>query len=352
MMDTQELPGRTVNVDGQDLLYFSGTSYLGMGHNEAFKEKLLEGMSRYGTNYSSSRTSNLQLNIYEEVESFLAKNIGAESVITLSSGYLACQAVVHLLAQDHAMLYAPNTHPALCRYSEDFHAGNYTQWSVAISRQLRNNLANKLVIVSNSLDPLLAEKYSFDWIDSLPTDRDITLLIDDSHGFGVIGEEGMGIYGMIKSQWKKLKLIVVSSFGKAMGIPGGLVMTDKAVMKNLKKSTYFSGSSPIVPAYLYAFLHAQEIYHQARKKLFRNVAQFSEAVASTGLFHHFDHYPVFYTPDNGLYQALKDKCILSSFSYPTQDSEPVTRVVLSSLHQPEDIEKLSQWVLDYQKVSK
>ena len=348
MMSTHELPGRTVNIEGKELLYFSGTAYLGMGKNEAFKEKLLEGMSRYGSNYSSSRTSNLQLNIYEETEAFLAHYTGAEEVLTLSSGYLACQAVVNLLAQDHAFMYAPNTHPALCRYAEDFYVGNYAQWSKTIHRQLRSNIANKLVIVSNSLDPLLAEKYDFDWLNTLPADRDITLLIDDSHGFGIIGKNGSGIYGMIKSLRKNLKLIVVSSFGKAFGIPGGLVMSDKAVMQNLKKSSYFAGSSPIVPAYLYAFLHSQEIYRQTRQKLFENVAQFSKATAATGLFHHFDHYPVFYTPDNNLYKALKDRCILSSFSYPTHDSKPISRVVLSSLHHPEDIDRLSQWVLDYQ----
>ena len=70
MISVQELPGRTVKVKGKELLYFSGTSYLGIGKNEAFREQLLEGMKRYGTNYSSSRTSNLQLAIYEETEAF------------------------------------------------------------------------------------------------------------------------------------------------------------------------------------------------------------------------------------------------------------------------------------------
>ena len=206
-----------------------------------------------------------------------------------------------------------------------------------------------MVIVSNSLDPLLAERYDFDWIDALPSDRDITLLIDDSHGFGITGEEGEGIYKTLKTRNKNLKVIVVSSFGKAFGIPGGLVVADTATLQHLTKSPFFSGSSPIPPAYLYAFLHSREIYAQARARLFENIAQFSKAVASSGLFRYFDNYPVFYTADNNLYKALKNKCVLSSFSYPTPDSAAVTRVVLNSLHQPEDIQALSQWVLEYQQ---
>jgi 7-keto-8-aminopelargonate synthetase-like enzyme len=282
-------------------------------------------------------------------ESFLAQYTGAEAALTLSSGYLACQAIVQLMARDHAFMYTPNAHPALCRSSEDFYTGNFVEWSHAIHRQLRKNIAHKLVIVSNSLDPLLAEKYDFDWVDVLPSERDITLLIDDSHGFGITGENGEGIYKSIKSRQKNLKLIVVSSFGKALGIPGGLVISDKAMLQQFKKSPFFSGSSPIAPAFLHAFLHSQEIYRQARTKLFDNIAQFSKAIPSTNLFHYFENYPVFYTPDNNLYKALKDRCVLSSFSYPTPDSKPITRVVLNSLHQPEDIEALSQWILEYQQ---
>jgi hypothetical protein len=120
-------------------------------------------------------------------------------------------------------------------------------------------------------------------------------------------------------------------------------------LQHFRKNPFFSGSSPIAPAYLYAFLRSQEIYRQARAKLFDNIAQFSKAIAPTNLFHYFKDYPVFYTPDNNLYKALKDRCVLSSFSYPTPDSAPVTRVVLNSLHQPADIETLSLWVFDYKQ---
>jgi len=348
-MHTNELPGRTVKAGEKELLYFSGTSYLGMGKNTAFREQLQESLAQYGTNYSSSRTSNLQLGIYEETEDFLAHFTGADAALTLSSGYLACQAVVQNLAQTHRFIYAPNAHPALCRSSEDFYTGNYAEWSTSVSHQLEKKPASKWVIVSNSLDALLARQYDFEWVKQLPADQDITLLIDDSHGFGIIGENGAGIYASLKPLCKNLRLIVVSSFGKAFGIPGGLVLGDKPFIQNLKKSPYFSGSSPIIPAYLDTFLRAQELFQKARKNLFENIAHFSRAIAHTNLFQYFENYPVFYTPENHLYTALKNRCVLSSFSYPTPDSRPITRVVLSSLHFSEDINQLVRWIHEYQQ---
>ena len=65
MLTANKIPGRTVECNGKEYLFFSGTSYLGMNSNKEFSHYLMEGMNSYGTNYSSSRNSNFQLKIYE-----------------------------------------------------------------------------------------------------------------------------------------------------------------------------------------------------------------------------------------------------------------------------------------------
>ena len=83
------LPSRTLQYQGEDYLFFSGTSYLGMGHQAAFREALFEGIARYGTIFSASRNNNLQLAIYEQAENFLAEWTGTEAALTVTSGLLA-----------------------------------------------------------------------------------------------------------------------------------------------------------------------------------------------------------------------------------------------------------------------
>ena len=341
---TQYLPGRTIWLDGSERLYFSGTSYLGIGHNEAFRELLQEGIERYGTVYSSSRASNVQLSVYDEAEHLLASLTGADAALTFSSGFQAGQAVVQRLLDRKTVLYAPGTHPAVWRSATDAVHGNFASWAATITEQVLAT-SGDVAIITNSLDPLLAQRHSFDWVTHLPEDRNITLLVDDSHGLGIIGAKGSGIFPSLRSLAKSTTVVmVVSSLGKAFGVPGGVVLGPTAYITDLKKSPFFTAGSPAPPAYFYALLRAQSLYQQAREQLFENVAYFQEQTSPLSIFRSIDQYPVFYTEDHSLATAIAPSCILSSFPYPYPDSEPITRAIVSSLHRSEDLETLATLV--------
>jgi 7-keto-8-aminopelargonate synthetase-like enzyme len=313
-----------------------------MAKNEAFGAYLQEGMARYGTNYSSSRISNLQLQVYHEAEEYLSHFTGAGASVTLSSGFLTGQMVVRLLENTGTFIYAPRTHPALWRRAEDFYDGNYKQWADGLPEQLAKVTGTNIVILANSLDPLQAKRYSFNWVEHLPHNKHITLIVDDSHGFGIIGKNGAGIFQELKT-YPHIRIVVVSSFGKAFGIPGGVVLSDEETVKTFKRNPFFGGSSPVIPSYLYAFLRSENLYQQERQKLFANIRQFESLIASTGIFEYFPDYPVFYTRKNRLAAFLKDNNILiSSFPYPSPESEHITRVVINSLHMPHDISRLAE----------
>lgn len=347
-MITHTLPGRTVKIDGKERLYFSGTSYLGINHVPAYQQLLVEGMGQYGGNYSSSRSSNLQLAVYEEAERFLSELLGQEAVLTFSSGYQAGQALMNALPRDAHYIFAPKTHPAVWQATQEVWPGNFPSWVLSLPTQISSARAAEVIIVTNSLDPLFAEKYKFNWLADLPAGKKIHVLIDDSHGLGILGEKGEGIIKEVKPFLPNhIQLTIVGSIGKALGIPGGVVAGSGALIHQLRKSPFFTAASPIPPAYLYAFLRAQPLYQEARVRLQERVAQFQQQMKGTGLFTYFGTYPVFYTPHNALSKAVQDSCVLSSFPYPNPDSEPVTRVVVNALHREEDIITLADAVLKY-----
>lgn len=349
---TAQMPGRTLIADGKEYLFFSGTSYLGTPCNEQFRQLLNEGFRLYGTNYSSSRNSNLQLQVYDETEAYLAAYTGAEAALTMSSGYLAGQALVQTLQSDGKFLYAPETHPALWRRPTDAptHDLSYEDWVEQILQKIPALPNEHIFLVCNSLDPLKAKKHSFSWLDSLPQNKQITVIIDDSHGFGLTGKNGAGIYNILGHRHRKdnLRLLVVCSLGKAFGVPAGLILGDLKTIELLKQSTYFGGASPAVPAYLYAFLHSAAIYSDAREKLFSNTDQFLKQLTRSDFFSFFNQYPVFNSRQNELYSLLLHHNILiSSFRYPTPTDGPITRVVLNSLHTPDDIKHLADAINCY-----
>ena len=350
MLELDHLPGRTLTVHGREYLFCSGTSYLGMARNAAFLELVQEGLLRYGTNFSSSRHSNLQLAVFDEAEQLLRQQTGAGGALTVSSGYLAGQMAVRALAQHGRFEYAPGTHPAawLAEHPSPTTApSSYSAWSEQLLDHLASAPPEPIVIISNSLDPLRVERYDFSWTASLPTDRPITLLIDDSHGFGVIGLDGAGIISEIEVP-DSVRLVVVSSLGKAYGIPGGVVLSDENFVAQLRRSGFFGASSPVVPAYLYAFIGATELYRQARQQLVANQDQFAEAVEPLSLFDFALDFPVFYTPIDALTPFLERSGVLiSSFSYPTPADPCITRIVLSSLHTSNDVVQLAELVKSF-----
>ncbi|MBL0025360.1 MAG: pyridoxal phosphate-dependent aminotransferase family protein [Saprospiraceae bacterium] len=346
------LPGRTLSIDNIDLLFFSGTSYLGIGHQETFRKALYDGFERYGSIYSASRNNNIQLGIYQETEKYLAEINDAEASITTSSGLLAGQLVVRSF-EDHLFIYAPDVHPALW-FGQNI-SSQFKDYDDFYSRI--NDIISKvnipIVICCNSIDPLRCEKYNFNWVSSLPQDKDITLIFDDSHALGLVNldfedskdfKHGFGNYSFFSALAPdNVRVIVISSLAKALGIPGGIIFGDLDVINKIKNSPYFIGASPIIPAYLDAFMKSQKHYYSFNYRLKENIDLFLSL--NNHLLYHFrylENYPVFFSPNNDLYQDLMRKNIfISSFAYPTAESTPITRIVLSSLHTDSDIRILS-----------
>lgn len=338
------LPGRTVHLEGAEYRYFSGTSYLGMARNEAFMDLLRAGMDCYGANYASSRGGNLQLAVYGEAEAYLARFTGAPAALTVSSGMLAGQLVARALPENAPFLYGPRTHPALWRRPADNYQAPWQPWADALPDCVAGAPEPEVVILTNALDPLQGETYDFAWLKRLPAGRPVTLVVDDSHGLGVTGEGGGGIYRQLRA-FPHVRPVVIASLGKALGLPGGVILADEALLGAIRQMAYFGGASPVPPAYLHAFLRAGSLYDEARRRLRANIAHFTRLTTPTGLFRYLAGYPVFYTPVNALCDFLRERRILiSGFPYPTPDSPHLTRVILSSLHTEADIAYLGECI--------
>jgi 8-amino-7-oxononanoate synthase len=376
-MIIDHLPGRTIMLNNEEHLFFSGTSYLGMGHQPLFREALMEGIARYGTVFSASRNNNLQLKVYEEAEDFFAQWTGAEAALTVTSGLLAGQISVQSI-DNQRFIYAPSVHPAIwretppSRNNRDFvppqyFFENYQDFSQRIISVIEEGKEHPVVVCTNTIDPLRCVAYDFSWIAQLPQNQDITLVFDDSHGIGITGEGGAGflsrpdiklLFDTIKIL-PRVKIIVIASLAKALGIPGGVILSDAKTIDAIRRNPLFVGASPIVPAYLFAFLKAQNVYEQARKQVFFNINLYKNLIQKNLekrentkglLLKTYDNYPVFNVLENNLYDfLLKHKVLISSFSYPNPSDPPITRIILSALHKKADIERLAFLTNDFLK---
>ena len=339
------LPGRSIDIDGRQYLYFSGTSYLGMSRNEAFQELLKEGLARYGANFGGSRLGNIRFAVFEEAEAWLAGLAGAPAALTASSGSLAGRLVVEHLRRAASFYFAPGTHPALWG-NGDYFQGSFNDWVGYILEKAAEE-QSPMALFANSVDPLLVRKNPFEWLHRLPKNRPVILAVDDSHGFGVCGAGGSGAWRGLNAP-DNVELLVISSLGKAFGIPGGLILGSRKRITQIWHSPFFGGASPAPPAFLYAMQKAGPLYQSAHQKLLSNIHRFEAGFGSSGLLHSFGDYPAYYTSDAALAPWLEERgCLISQFAYPTPEDEPVTRVVLNALHEERDIDYLADAVKAY-----
>ncbi len=331
-------PGRTVEIEGETYLYFSGTSYLGLNQHPDFKRLLLEGIERLGVNFGGSRRSNLRFELYEQVESLFAEWTGAPASLLFSSGSLAGQVLHRIMSKLGEVLYAPGTHPALWGEQQP-PIQDYQEWIDWLLQRLEER-ERTTIIFANSIDPLRSKAYDFSWVEQIPPASLVYLVIDDSHGFGITGVDGMGIYPDLKTP-AYVQKIVLASLGKAFSLPAGIILGQEEIISKCWESPFFGGASPLPPAYLYAFLNSRGLWREQLKTLRELIRFFDEKISSWGLFEHLETYPVYYTKENKLAESLWEKKIMiSSFPYPRSIDPLITRVVLNALHQTADVERL------------
>lgn len=347
---THTLPGRTVTLDGgEEFLWFSGTDYLGMGHNEEFQSFLTEGLERYGTHFGSSRNGSLRLTVYEDAEESLAAFVDAPAALTVSSGMWAGQLVMKVLdglsAEFH---YAPRVHPALWGRAYVPQSGWWEEWvKKTIHRIQTSDADTQHVLCTDSVGSPWVEEFDLRLLRDLPENRQIWLVVDDSHGLGVLGKNGQGVFSQLP-QKNNIRSLVTSSLNKALGVPGGVIFGDDDIIQGLRQTPWFAGSSPSAPAYFYALQKnlSCEVYQKARQTLLSNLDYFTEKYPVSRTFDAVPHYPAFCTRQTDLYPSLYHHKILTSrFSYPLPTDEPVMRVIITALHQKQDLDRLAEVLL-------
>ncbi len=344
---TDTTPGRTVLVDGRTCLFFSGFSYLGMHVSHSFRDLLAAGTGRFGSVYPSSRISNLQLRLYEEMEHAAAALVRQQASICFSSGYLAAQAAITYADTRGEVLFAPAVHPALRYPGASVPQGDWNDWLAAIVDMVNKGADNQYVIVSDAVNPLTSAINDFAPLQAI--DKKVLVLIDDSHGIGLLGDNGEGIVHTLPES-PALHYLLTASLAKAFSLEGGIVAGHASDVAAIRRLPLFTASTPMVPANAYAFLHAAGAFATARKRLRDLILEFKRLTAGTTGIHHPHDLPVFVLEDKkeNVYSYLLSRdTLISSFAYPDPHGHKIHRVILSALHTKNDLHILAEQLASF-----
>ncbi|PZX58294.1 7-keto-8-aminopelargonate synthetase-like enzyme [Algoriphagus ratkowskyi] len=342
--------GRTITIEGRNYLYFSGTSYLGIGQEKSFLNQLSENLFRFGANHGQSRINSIRLQVFDAFENQFAQNAGAEAAAVLSSGYIAGIAAWKALAQDAVEIWiAPDSHSAVVpdNFSPSIQF-NFTQWKNHCLAQSESLSQRKILLIGNAVDPFACEIHDYTWVKEIAQKHEVSLLIDDSHAFGAIGNS---IYGTYK-KWadSAYNLLVSGSLGKGLSLPAGIILGEESQIYKIKATPLFGGASPGSPAHLKTFLDMEKLYLKKKKWLEDACGIFAQETTHIPQIHGSRDFPVFVCNDASWTKEFeKAGIITSSFPYPTAESPTVNRIVLSAYHELEDLMYLNQVIRDLAK---
>ncbi len=335
-MTVESFPDRTIAIKGEEYLYFGGTSYLGMATFPEFQKLIIQNIKKWGTFYGSSRNANVKLSVYEKAEQLFTEQIGSEASLTVSSGTLAGKLTTEYLSKTiNTFFHYHKTHPAiLVNHSLPLFVDG------ELHPKLQDDTIEEVVITVDAILSLEVTPTSFGFLDQISSKKNITLVVDESHSLGIVGENEEGIFNSISTK-KIHRKIMISSLGKALSLSGGIIASDKQFIDDLKEEAVFVSSSGANPAYLETYLQAQELYNEQKQKLRSNLDfLFTELRPNKAL--KFDSvYPVIYSNDSTIFTTLlQHKIVITRFKYPTYKN-PMNRIVITANHTKRDLKILS-----------
>lgn len=250
-------------ADGSSVLMFGSNSYLGLSDDPRLKEAAIAAIKKYGTSCSGSRFLNGTLDIHEELEEKLAKFVGKDSAVTYSTGFQVNLGVVSSLGFRGGFTFLDSLDHACIIDGSRLGFAEVRKFAHNDMDALEAKLkmvpldAPKLIVV-DGVYSMEGDIANLPKIVELCEKYNASVMVDDAHGLGVIGENGSGTashYGLTD----KTDLIM-GTFSKSFGSLGGFIAGDFEVINYLKhnsRSLIFSAS--MTPASVAAASKALDI---------------------------------------------------------------------------------------------
>ncbi|WP_269539063.1 aminotransferase class I/II-fold pyridoxal phosphate-dependent enzyme [Cerasicoccus fimbriatus] len=282
--------GSRVIRDGKEYVMLCSNDYLGLSNHPKVLENAKRGLDEWGSSTTGARLANGSRGFHTALEEKFAAFIGKEACHISVAGYISCMSSVQSFAQKgDIVLVDKNVHSSLW-------AGiGLTQASV--ERFSHNNPADLKDVISFE-KPETPKIVVFEGVYSMEghvgrvpellkacEGHDCFFVMDDAHGFGVMGEQGRGTanhFGLTDEID-----VITGSFSKSLSSTGGFVAGSKDVIEYLRthsKQTIFSAS--ISPPQAYAASASLDILQnepEHHQRLWENTRRYKEMLRSLGL---------------------------------------------------------------------
>jgi 8-amino-7-oxononanoate synthase len=268
-----------IMVDGKSYLSFCSNDYLGLANHPQLIAALQQGAAQHGVGAGAAHLVSGHGAAHHQLEHELAAFVGKPAALLFSTGYMANLGVVQALVGKGDIVFADKfNHASL---------NDAMQLSRAAVKRYRHNDMTQLaqlleqagsgrkLVITDAVFSMDGDLAPLPELLALCEQHDAWLLIDDAHGFGVLGERGRGSLAHFGIASKRV--ICMATLGKAAGVFGAFVAAEQAVIDTLinhaRSYVYTTASPPALASALLESLQQIANGDELRGHLQRLIAQ-------------------------------------------------------------------------------
>lgn len=251
--------GVEAEVDGRTLLSFCSNDYLGLAAEPALIEAAREAATLWGVGSGASHLVSGHLAPHETLEQHLAAFVGSARALYFSTGYMANLGVVPALVGRGDAVFADRLNHASLIDAAQLSRADHQRYPhndlAALERQLAASSARRKLILTDAVFSMDGDLAPLPQLLELAERFDAWLVVDDAHGFGVLGPQGRGTLAHAGiALGTQPRLLYIGTLGKAAGVSGAFVAGATNVvewlMQRARTYIFTTAASPIVAATL------------------------------------------------------------------------------------------------------
>jgi len=279
-----------VVIDGKDVVTISSNNYLGLAKDPRVIAAGRDALEKFGIGCTGSRFLNGTLSLHRTLEKNISNFLGREDSIVMSTGFQANQGTIACLLGKQDVAFS----------DRENHASIYEGCAIAPGKTLRyrhndmdhlehllqkNSQVRGKLIITDSVFSMSGDVANLPEIVKLAKNHGASLLVDEAHGMGVLGDNGRGACEYFDVE--KDVDIYVGTFSKSLGSIGGFVSTTKHIAEYIRhKASAFIFTAALPPASVAGVIEGLGILasdSKRRKLLHKNTAFIKRAFFEMGI---------------------------------------------------------------------
>ncbi len=347
--------GPRIVVDGREYLAFCSNDYLGLANHPRIVEAAIDAALRHGVGEGASHLLSGHSVVHERLEAKLAEFVGMPRALLFSSGYQAnIGAITALTGPEDAIFSDALNHASLIdgvRLSRA-QVVRYPHADLEfLEKALAESRARARLVVTDGVFSMDGDIAPLPAMLDLCERHDAWLLVDDAHGFGVIGPEGRGSpahFGL-----RSPRIAYVGTLGKAAGVAGAFVAgaaeVVETVLQRARTYIYTTAGPALLAAAVLASLQLIREEEWRRERLRRLIGALKQALHGADVVLAPSDTPIQPVIIGGNREAvsasaaLRERAILVPAIRPPTVPEGTARlrISLSAAHGEDDVARLA-----------